>query len=91
MQGMEFIFFIAFALVIAGMYIAVRRHLAQTKVIAAAGIFGCIITLSLWMMSRPNMNPAQGIIMGIFIGTLMGLATLAVAFYFQRRESRHNT
>lgn len=88
MQGLSLLFFIAFAFVIGGIYIGIRRNLAKPAVIAAAGILGSIVTMSLSMMARPNIPPAQGLLMGILIGGVMGVITLAAAYYFQRNEMR---
>ncbi len=84
---MQFLFFTAFALVILGMYIAIRRRLASPLIITTIGVFSSIITMTLFQVSY-GVSPAHGIIMGVVIGTLFSGATLAVAWYFQSNEIR---
>ncbi|MCU0498456.1 MAG: hypothetical protein MUF87_13980 [Anaerolineae bacterium] len=85
---MQFIFFFAFALVIVTMYLAIRRGWGNLRVIAALGVCGSIVTMSLTMISQPNVRVDAGVIAGVLIGGAFGAATLAIAWYFQTQELR---
>lgn len=88
---MQFIFFFAFALVIVTMYLAIRRAWGDLRLIAALGMFGSIITMSLTMIAQPNVRFEAGVIAGVFIGGAFGAVTLAIAWYFQVSELRAKT
>lgn len=84
---MQFISFAAFALVLLGMYVSIRRQYASPGLIAGLGMVGSIFTMTLFLLSR-DANVLQSIVMGILIGILFAGATLAIAWYFQSNELR---
>lgn len=88
MQPTALIFFFAFTLVIVVMYLALRRAWASPTIIGGVGILAAVITMTLTLMSQPNVSPQQGIILGVGIGLAFGVAVLAVAWYFQSSQTR---
>jgi len=86
---MSFVFFILFALSLVVMYVAIRRQLAPTTVTASAGVAVSIILMILYMLASPDVSVIQAIIMGILVGALFAGSTLAIAWYFQSNEIRH--
>ncbi|GAB4525385.1 MAG: hypothetical protein OHK0046_41170 [Anaerolineae bacterium] len=84
---MAFIFFFLFALILVGMYIVVRRQLAEPLLVGVGGVLGSIITMGLFMGAR-GVGIVQAVILGVLLGTLFAGVTLAVAWYFQSGEIR---
>jgi hypothetical protein len=91
MQGLALLFFFAFAVIILMTYLALRRGWAAPGKVAAVGMIGSIITMSLSMVSQPNVPPVQAIFFGVVVGAGFAGAALAVAWYFQRNELRTHT
>jgi len=87
MQGTAIIFFALFAIVLAGMYIGIRRQWAAPGMIAGAGVLASIILMVLVSLSQGN-PVVQAVLVGILVGGLFSGATLAVAWYFHSNEMR---
>jgi|FLYN01.1.fsa_nt_gi hypothetical protein len=87
MQGSAFIFFALFALVIAGMYLAIRRQWAAPGMVAGVGVLLSIIFMMLMSLSQGNAM-LQALLVGILVGGLFSGATLAIAWYFHSNEMR---
>jgi hypothetical protein len=90
MSGM--IFFFLFAALLMGVYVAMRRQLAPVKVLAAGGIFGGIVTMTLFAMNQENVQFMHALLVGIVLGGGLSLAVLVLANYFLKQELRasHN-
>jgi Na+/H+-translocating membrane pyrophosphatase len=87
MQGFAFVLFAVFALVLAGMYIAIRRELLAPGVISGVGVVLSMILMT--GVSLAQNNPVVwALLIGILLGGLFSGATLAVAFYFHKNELR---
>ena len=87
MQNLSWVFFVLFALVLAAIYLGIRRAWAAPGRIAAVGMLLSIILMTLFSLSQNNFA-VQAIIVGILLGGLFAGATLAVAWYFQSHEMR---
>ena len=87
MQGSAFIFFALFALVIAGMYLAIRRQWAAPGMVAAVGVVLSILFMVLMSLAQGN-AVLQALLVGILVGGLFSGATLAIAWYFHSNELR---
>lgn len=87
MQGTAIIFFALFAIVLAGMYIGIRRQWAAPGMIAGAGVLASIILMVMVSLSQGN-PVVQAVLVGILVGGLFSGATLAVAWYFHSNEMR---
>ncbi len=87
MQGLAWVFFVLFALVLAGMYLAIRRAWAAPGLVAGVGVVLNIILMTLISLAQDNFA-IQAIIVGILLGGLFSGATLAVAWYFHSSEMR---
>lgn len=87
MQGTAFIFFALFALVLLGMYLAIRRQWAAPGMVAGAGVLLSIVFMTLMSLSQGN-AVLQAVVVGILLGGLFGGATLAIAWYFHSSEMR---
>lgn len=82
---MAIIFFILFGATLLGMYVAIRRELAPTGMVAALGMIGSVITMTLYLLAQVD-EPIQGILFGVLIGVIFAVATLGVAYYFHSHE-----
>jgi multisubunit Na+/H+ antiporter MnhC subunit len=89
MSMLTYVFFGAFALVIVGTYIAVRRGWGNLRMVAAVCMAGSVITMMLAQISRVTTggNPLAAGIIGALVGALGGAAVLALAWYFHSQES----
>jgi uncharacterized membrane protein len=85
MQGLAWLFFVLFALILAVMYLAIRREWFAPGLTAGAGVVLSMITMMLMSLAQNNF-PVQAVIVGILLGGLFSGATLAVAWYFHRSE-----
>lgn len=79
------IYFILFGLCLVGMYVVVRRQLAPLGLVAAIGMIGSILFMTLYLLTRVDV-PAQAILFGILIGAIFAIATLGIAWYFHNQE-----
>jgi ABC-type uncharacterized transport system permease subunit len=87
MNGTAFILFALFALVLAGIYLSIRRNWFKPAVTAAAGVFVSIILMTLVSLVQTN-YPLQSIISGLLVGGLFSGVTIAAAWHFQAQELR---
>jgi len=87
MQGSALIFFALFALVLAGMYLGIRRSWASPGIVAGFGVLLSIIFMVLMSLAQGN-SVVQAVLVGILVGGLFSGATLAVAWYFHSNEMR---
>ncbi len=87
MQGDALIFFALFALVLVGMYLAIRREWAPPGLVAGVGMVGSIVTMVLTSLANDN-SIIQALVAGILVGGLFTAATLAAAWYFHSNEMR---
>ncbi|MCB9451274.1 MAG: hypothetical protein H6672_07525 [Anaerolineaceae bacterium] len=87
MQGFALILFALFALVLVGLYLAIRREWANPGMVAGGGMVLSIFLMILTSLAQGNV-PLQAIVVGIVIGAVFSGATLAVAWYFHSQERR---
>lgn len=80
------IYFILFGICLLGMYVTIRRQLAPLGFVAAVGMIGSILFMTLFLLTRVDV-PAQAILFGILIGAIFAIATLAIAWYFHNQEN----
>jgi CDP-diglyceride synthetase len=85
MQQLAWLFFVLFAIILAGMYLSIRRQWLAPGLTAAVGVIASIVLMTLTSLGQGNM-PVQAVIVGILLGGLFSGATLAIAWYFQRAE-----
>ncbi len=85
MQGLAMIFFGLFAVVLVGMYLAIRRQWAAPGITAGVGVLLSIVSMMLVSLAQNN-ETLLAIIIGVVIGGLFSGATLAIAWYFQSNE-----
>lgn len=90
MPVLSMVFFAAFALVVVGTYIAVRRGLGNIRAIAAVCMVGSIVTMMLSQITRVTNggNPFAAGIIGAGVGAIGGASILALAWYFHVQELR---
>jgi uncharacterized membrane protein len=84
---MQWVFFVVFALVLAFIYLAIRRQWFAPGITAGVGVVLSIILMTLFSLAQNNMA-VQAIIVGILLGGLFSGATLAAAWYFHSNEMR---
>ncbi len=89
MQGFALVLFALFALLLAGIYLAIRRQWFPPGKTASIGVVAAMIVMTLVGFAQGN-SPVQAVIVGIVLGGLFGGATLAGAWYFQSHELRAN-
>jgi multisubunit Na+/H+ antiporter MnhC subunit len=90
MPVLSMVFFAAFALIVVGTYVAVRRGMGNIRVIAAMCMVGSIITMMLSQITRVTNGGnafAAGLI-GAGVGAIGGASVLALAWYFHMQELR---
>lgn len=81
-------FFFLFALLLVGVYIALRRQLAPARILSGAGILGGIFTMTLFAGSQEGVLPVHAILVGILIGGGLSLGVIILAWYFLTQETR---
>src|SRR6185503_3829286 len=84
---MQWVIFVVFALMLAGIYLSIRRQWFAPGLTAAVGVVLSMILMTLFSLAQNNL-PIQAIIVGILLGGRFGGATLAAAWYFQNNEMR---
>lgn len=85
MSGM--VFFFLFAALLMGVYIAMRRQLAAVKVLAAVGVMGGIITMTLFSLNQ-GVIWIHALLVGVVLGGGLSLAVIMMANYFSNQEAR---
>jgi drug/metabolite transporter (DMT)-like permease len=88
MSANGLIYFFLFACILVGVYISMRRRLANLKLLAAGGIFGGIITMTLFAASQENVLLVHALLVGFLVGGGMSLAVIVLAWYFISQELR---
>lgn len=88
MQGLSLLFFALFALVIIGMYIALRRSMGKPSVVAGGGVFASITAMTLCLLSGTDVVLVNALLIGVLMGGGFAFAALAAAWYFGRQEMR---
>ena len=84
---MSFLVFLLFAVVQVAMYLSIRREWFPPLTTAAAGVFGSMVSMALFILAQGN-TLAHGLIFGMLIGGVFAIATLSIAWYFQVSEMR---
>jgi hypothetical protein len=84
---MQWVIFIVFALMLAGIYLSIRRQWFAPGLTAAVGVVLSMILMTLFSLAQNNL-PIQAIIVGVLLGGLFSGATLAAAWYFHSNEMR---
>jgi ABC-type uncharacterized transport system permease subunit len=79
--------FVVFALMLAGIYLSIRRQWFSPGLTAGVGVVLSMILMTLFSLAQNNV-PIQAIIVGILLGGLFSGATLAAAWYFHSNEMR---
>lgn len=87
MQGTSLLLFAAFALVLAGMYISIRRNWFPPGITAAVGVVLSMVLMVMVSLAQNNL-PIQAVIVGVLIGGVFSGVTLAAAWYFHSQELR---
>jgi hypothetical protein len=83
-------FFLLFIAVIVFSYVGLRRAWAAPTRISAACVAGCMITMFGFALSQEGVVFLHAALVGLIVGGGFGIATLAVALYFQGNEMREN-
>lgn len=87
MQGSALFLFAVFALVLAGMYMSIRRGWFAPGITAAVGIVLSMILMILVSLAQNN-GVLQAVVVGVLLGGIFGGVTLAAAWYFHAQELR---
>jgi len=87
MQGSALLLFVVFALVLAAMYLSIRRSWFPPGVTATVGVVVSMIIMVLVSLAQNNL-PIQAVIVGILLGGIFSGVTLAAAWYFHSQEIR---
>lgn len=87
MQGSALFLFVIFALVLAGMYLSIRRAWFSPGVTAGVGVVLSIIVMVLISLAQNNL-PIQAVVVGVILGGVFSGVTLAAAWYFHSQELR---
>lgn len=81
------LFFLVFAGINVGMYVAIRRRIGPPMLLAAGGVLGAVISMMLVSLAQDNLF-AHALSVGVVLGGGLCLATLVIALYFQGNEMR---
>jgi hypothetical protein len=84
---MQWVIFVVFAVMLAGIYLSIRRQWFAPGLTAAIGVILSMVLMTLFSLAQNNV-PVQAIIVGILLGGLFSGATLAAAWYFHSNEMR---
>jgi len=87
MQGSALLLFVIFALVLAGMYLSIRRGWFAPGATAAIGVVLSMIIMVMISLAQNNL-PIQAVIVGVILGGIFSGVTLAAAWYFHSQELR---
>jgi prepilin signal peptidase PulO-like enzyme (type II secretory pathway) len=87
MQSSALLLFVIFALVLAGMYLSIRRGWFAPGMTAAVGVILSMIVMVMISLAQNNL-PIQAIVVGILVGGVFSGVTLAAAWYFHSQELR---
>ena len=87
MQSSALLLFVVFALVLASMYLSIRRAWFSPGATAAVGVILSMIVMVLISLAQNNL-PIQAVIVGVIIGGVFSGVTLAAAWYFHSQEIR---
>lgn len=79
--------FAVFGLVLFVTYIAIRRRWASPTLVAALGVLGSIVIMTLVALTEGNII-YQAVFVGLLVGGLFSIGTLAMAWYFASSETR---
>lgn len=87
MQGSAMIFFLLFAVVQVAIYLGIRRRWASPGVIAGGGVLASVVVMILIALAQGDII-AQSVVVGVVVGIIFSIATLAMAWYFHSMEMR---
>jgi hypothetical protein len=87
MSSSGLIFFFLFAIILVGVYIAIRRQLAPFSLLAGGGVFAGIIAMTLFSLTQENVLFIHALMVGILIGGGMSLGVILIAWYFLKQET----
>jgi hypothetical protein len=87
MEPMALVFFVLFTVVLVGMYLLIRRRIAPIGAVAAVGMIGSILTMTLFSLGQGNLL-AHALLVGFIVGGGMSVITLALSWYFLSTEVR---
>ena len=87
MQSSALLLFVVFALVLAAMYLSIRRAWFSPGVTAAVGVILSMVVMVLISLAQNNL-PIQAVIVGVILGGVFSGVTLAAAWYFHSQELR---
>ena len=79
--------FAVFGLILFVMYVGIRRRWASPILVAAFGVIGSVVVMTLTGLAQGN-GIYQALFAGVLVGGLFSGGTLAVASYFQTAEQR---
>jgi len=84
---MQWLIFAVFALLLAGIYLSIRRQWLAPGLTAGLGIVLSIFLMTLFSLAQNNVL-VQAVVVGIVVGGLVSGVTLAAAWYFHTNEMR---
>jgi Na+/H+-translocating membrane pyrophosphatase len=87
MNPLPILFFIVFALVLLGGYVAIRRRLASVPLLGVLMTGACVIAMFLVSVTNGDSLP-QAVFVGLLVGGVFSMIVLVVANYFSKAETR---
>ncbi len=85
LEGANIIFFALFAIVLVAMYIITRRGLAPVAQVTLIGTVINVVLVALIALGAGN-GPLQVIFVGLVVGVIFSVASVAIAAYFRGSE-----
>lgn len=87
--SLAWLLFLLFGAILFVMYVTIRRRWISPVLTAAVGVLASIVVMTLTGLAQGNIL-LHAIFTGLVVGGLFSAGTLAMAFYFQRRERQQS-
>jgi hypothetical protein len=88
MGSTSLIFFVGLAAAIVYLYLGLRRGWGNRRNVVIIGVVLCAVAMTLVQAANPGADIGRAVLYGAPLGTAIGLATAAVAWYFATSEQR---
>jgi hypothetical protein len=87
MQGFAGFLFVLFAILLAGIYLSIRREWFRPGPTAGVGVGLSIVLMFMIALAQQNVI-VQAVIVGVLVGGAFSIATITAAWYFHSQELR---
>ncbi|MCU0475305.1 MAG: hypothetical protein MUC99_04175 [Anaerolineae bacterium] len=78
--------FLGQAVLIAGMYLSMRRNWLPVRVTVIGGVAASAVLMALRLLVTEGTDAGRSVLIGVPLGAAIGLAVAAIAWYFVLQE-----